>query len=61
MKSTLFRFLLYFAHGTMQVNKEVFNLIPLVDFSKQWTDKELYKKYSITEDEQKFIESIIKP
>ena len=61
MKSTLFRFLLYFAHGTMQVNKEVFNLIPLVDFSKQWTDKELYKKYSITEDEQKFIETIIKP
>jgi site-specific DNA-methyltransferase (adenine-specific) len=31
------------------------------DFSKPWTDEELYKKYNLTADEIKFIESMIKP
>ena len=31
------------------------------DFSKPWMDAELYKKYNLTQDEIKFIESMIKP
>lgn len=31
------------------------------DFSKPWTDEELYAKYSLTEEEIAFIESMIKP
>ncbi len=57
----LFRFLLYYGKGTMQVNREVFSLIPLQDFSKPWTDEELYKKYGLTDEEIKFIESMIRP
>jgi len=30
------------------------------DFSKPWTDEELYKKYELTEDEIAFIESTIR-
>ena len=45
----------------MQVNKEVFSLIPLVDFSKPWTDAELYAKYGLTDEEIQFIESMIRP
>ncbi len=29
--------------------------------NQTWTDKELYKKYSITEDEIAFIESMVRP
>lgn len=36
-----------------------FQFVPIQDFTKQWTDKELYTKYSLTEDEIKFIENII--
>jgi site-specific DNA-methyltransferase (adenine-specific) len=36
-------------------------LIPIQDFSKSWTDQELYKKYGLTDDEIAFIESMIKP
>ena len=39
----------------------VFRFVPLQDFSKPWTDEELYKKYNLTEDEIAFIESMIKP
>lgn len=59
--TNFFRFLLYYGKGTMQVNKEVFSLIPLQDFSKPWTDEELYAKYKLTANEIAFIESMIRP
>ena len=31
------------------------------DFSKPWTDAELYKKYKLTKEEISFIESMIRP
>ena len=39
----------------------VYQLVPMQDFTKSWTDEELYKKYRLTEDEIAFIESMIKP
>jgi site-specific DNA-methyltransferase (adenine-specific) len=35
--------------------------VPVQDFSKPWTDKELYKKYKLTKEEIAFIESMIRP
>jgi len=61
MHTKLFKFLLYHGKGTMHVNKAVFGLIPLQDFSKPWTDEELYMKYNLTEEEIAFIESMIRP
>ena len=40
------------------VNKQ---LIPMQDFSKSWTDEELYKKYKLNDDEIAYIEDNIKP
>ena len=61
MKTNFFRFLLYYGKGSMQVTKAVFALIPLQDFSKSWTDEELYAKYGLTQEEIDFIESMIRP
>ncbi len=61
IKTNFFRFLLFHGKGTMHVNKEVFALIPLQDFSKPWTDEELYAKYGLSQEEIDFIESMIKP
>lgn len=36
------------------------NLIPWLDFSKMWTDKELYKYFKLTQEEIDLIESTIK-
>ena len=41
--------------------KKVYQLVPIQDFSKPWTDAELYAKYGLTEEEIAFIESMIKP
>ncbi len=34
----------------------VYKYVPMQDFSKPWTDKELYKKYNLTKEEIEFIE-----
>lgn len=43
------------------LSKDSFRFVPLQDFSKLWTDEELYKKYNLTDEEIQFIESMIKP
>ena len=35
--------------------------VPLQDFTKPWTDEELYAKYHLSDEEIQFIESMIKP
>ena len=59
--SKFFRFLLLQFMSSINMTKEVFRFVPLQDFSKPWTDKELYAKYGLTDDEIAFIESMIKP
>ena len=60
-ETNFFRVLLYFGRGTMQVSQDVFRFVPLQDFSKPWTDEELYAKYGLTDEEIQFIESMIRP
>ena len=61
MHTKFFRFLLYYGHGTMQVNKDVFSYIPLVDFSKTWDDEKLYKEFNINSEKYvDLIENVLK-
>ena len=61
MKTKFARFLLSSILLTQNIAKDKFQLIPLQDFSKPWTDAELYAKYGLTDEETQFIESMIKP
>lgn len=55
------RFLLRLGISSVNVTRECFSFVPQQDFSKPWTDAELYKKYNLTDDEIDYIESMIKP
>ena len=60
--TTMFvRFLMLQAMSSIMINKDAFQFVPLQDFSKPWTDEELYKKYGLTDEEIQFIESMIRP
>lgn len=56
-----FRFLVLLKKSSQNAAKGVYQLVPIQDFSKAWTDEELYKKYGITEEEKDFIESLVRP
>ena len=55
------RFLLLQNLGAININKDKFQFVPIQDFTKAWTDKELYEKYNLTNDEIALVESMIKP
>lgn len=61
MKTRFVRFLLSTILLTQNIAKDKFQLIPLQDFSRPWTDADLYAKYKLTPDEIAFIENMIKP
>ena len=47
--------------NTQNISRGSYMFVPLQDFSKPWTDEELYAKYGLTEEEIAFIESMIRP
>ena len=61
IKTMFFRFLVMLKKVTQDTTKAVYQFVPLQDFSKPWTDEELYKKYGLTDEEIQFIESMIRP
>lgn len=61
IKTRFFRYLVSIKKKTQNGPRGVYQFVPLQDFSKPWTDEELYKKYNLTQEEIDFIESMIKP
>ena len=61
VKTRFFRFLFSSVLLTQNIAKDKFHFVPLQDFSKPWTDEELYKKYGLKDEEIQFIESMIRP
>lgn len=55
------RFLVAQTTSTQHISKANFQWVPRLDWSKVWSDEDLYKKYKLTNDEIEFIESMIKP
>ena len=56
-----FRFLVLLKKNSQNAARGVYQLVPQQDFSKSWTDKDLYAKYGLSNDEIAFIDSMIKP
>ena len=54
------RFMLRLTYSSMHIARANFIFVPDQDFTEEWTDEELYKKYELTEDEIAFIESTIR-
>lgn len=61
MATRFFRFLVLLKKNTQDAPKRVYELVPMEDFSKPWTDEELYAKYGLTVEEIAFIEKMVRP
>jgi len=61
LRTKFARFLIWLTLSSMHIAKTNFQFVPMQDFSKPWTDDELYKKYGLTDDEIAFIESMVRP
>lgn len=61
IQTRFFRYLVSIKKKTQNGPRGVYQFVPIQDFSKPWTDEELYTKYGLTDDEIAFIESMIRP
>lgn len=61
MQTKLFHLLVSIVKITQNAMQKAYTFVPMQDFSKSWTDAELYAKYGLSSDEIAFIDSMIKP
>ncbi len=61
LKTKVVRFLILQTLAGMNLSISNFRFVPWLDFSKLWTDEELYAKYNLSKEEIDFIESMIRP
>lgn len=61
IKTKFFRFMVMLKKNAQHAMRGVYECVPMQDFSKPWTDEELYAKYGLTQEEIDFIESMIRP
>jgi site-specific DNA-methyltransferase (adenine-specific) len=60
IKTKFFRYLVSVKKKTQNGPRGVYAFVPIQDFNKPWTDKELYEKYKLSQEEIDYIEKHIK-
>ena len=59
IQTKFFHFMFGLKKITQNTTSKSYEFVPMQDFSKPWTDEELYKKYELTQDEINYIESSV--
>ncbi|MGL6073426.1 MAG: hypothetical protein ACRC8S_04605 [Fimbriiglobus sp.] len=55
------RFLILLHKPAQDTTRKVYTFVPTQEWTKTWTDQELYAKYGLSESEIAFIEKIVRP
>lgn len=61
IKTKFFRYIVSIKKKTQDNPRGVFQFVPIISWDKQWSNKDLYERYSLTEEEINYIENSIKP
>lgn len=61
MRTKFARFMLSLAKNSQHGTSKTYRFVPIQDFSRKWTDEDLFQKYELTAEEIEIIESAIKP
>ena len=61
LKTRFVRTLIGMVTATQHLSRGNFRFVPVLDFTRSWTDGELYAKYGLNDEEIAFVESMIKP
>lgn len=61
INTRFFHFMLTLKKNTQHATKRAYEFVPIQDFSKSWSDKELYTKYGLSKEEIAYIEEMVLP
>ena len=59
LKTNFVRFLLSIYKNNQNLHRGELEIVPWLDFTKEWTDEKLYKEFNLTKEEIDFIEKNI--
>lgn len=57
----LTRLLILLHKPSQDTTRKVYTFVPTQDWSRRWTDNDLYERYGITDEEIEFIETVVRP
>ena len=57
----LTRLLIQLRKASQHVTSRVYGFVPVQEWTKQWTDSDLYAKYRLTDEEITFVEKVVRP
>ena len=57
----LTRMLILLHKASQDTTRKVYTFVPIQDWTRTWTDADLYERYGLTEDEIAFVEKIVRP
>ncbi len=60
-RTKFFRFLVAARASAQDLPRIAYSFVPMQDFSRPWSDRDLYEKYGLTEGEIELVESTIRP
>lgn len=60
VRTKFFRFLVLQSVTSISLSKKKFGFVPMLDYSRKWSDEDLYKWFELSDEEIHFIESMIK-
>ena len=61
LRTKFARFLIWLRMNTQDIRKDVFSFVPDLDWTRPWSDDDLYARYGLTDDEIDVIEYQIRP
>ena len=61
MKTKFFRFMMFLVRNGQNLTKSTYTFVPNLDYSKAWTDEELYDLFKINPKEIEYINTMIRP
>lgn len=60
MKGKFSRFMLRVTYSSAHISQSNFIFVPMMDFSRKWTDSDLYKYFDLSDEETQLIESTMR-
>lgn len=57
----LTRFLILLHKPSQDTTRKVYTFVPTQDWTREWTDQDLYAKYGLSDEEIDFVEKIVRP
>jgi site-specific DNA-methyltransferase (adenine-specific) len=61
IRTKFFRFCVMLKKNTQHAMRDKYSLVPMQNFSEEWNDEKLYKKYGFTKSDVDFIDSMVRP